>query len=399
MLTDPIFFIAIFFTATGYWLVPAALRLWFLTALSLVVIGYYDLLSLVLLVVLSVGVYPALNIIARGGRSGGMVLTISITAVAGTLIASKIWSGYVAPHYADSALAFISILGLSYYSFRLIHLLIDAYRFGRYPETPLRFAAFISLFTVFVSGPIQRYDEPFVQGLSAKFDPAFVKEGLTRIAFGVVKQGVIAAWLVAVRTNVFNNRVDPATYEGLLYLAPGDIWAICLLTYWITYFSLGAYTDVAIGASRLMGLQVMENFRAPLIATSPADFWRRWHLSLSGWCQNYVYAPVLGLTRHPFLAIAVSFQVMGLWHMLTLNRVIWGALHAGGVIVSGSLERRIRLRGGRRLVPRFVTAPFGWLLTQLFIGSTFLFVVLERRNDLGESIGAYWHLWTLGLWG
>ncbi|WP_029042433.1 MBOAT family O-acyltransferase [Cucumibacter marinus] len=399
MLSDPLFFAAIFVTATGYWLVPAALRLWFLTALSLVVIGYYDLFSLALLVVLSAGVYPVLGLVARGGRRGGIALAVSIASVSGTLIASKIWSGYVAPHYADSALSFVSILGLSYYSFRLIHLIIDAYRFGRYPETPLKFAAFISLFTVFVSGPIQRYDEAFAAGFDARFDLDFLKQGLTRIAVGVVKQGLVAAWLVAVRDNVFNNRVDPITYEGLLDLAIGDVWAICLLTYWITYFSLGAYTDVAIGASRLMGLKVMENFRAPLIATSPADFWRRWHLSLSSWCQNYVYAPVLGLTRHPFLAIAVSFQVMGLWHMLTLNRIIWGALHAGGVIVSGSLERRIRRRGGRRLIPRLITAPLGWLLTQLFIGSTFLFVVLERRNDLGESLAAYWHLWTLGLWG
>lgn len=133
--------------------------------------------------------------------------------------------------------------------------------------------------------------------------------------------------------------------EHLHALSPVTVWVFLVLHFLTAYLDFSAYSDIAIGASRLFGLRVMENFNWPIFASSISDFWRRWHMTLARWCQSYVYMPVIGLTRNPYAAIFSTFIVMGLWHAGALHWFAWGLHHALGVAVYTRWARWTRTRG------------------------------------------------------
>src|SRR5205085_6601538 len=110
-------------------------------------------------------------------------------------------------------------------------------------------------------------------------------------------------------------------------------WAFFALSFAFLYLEFSAYTDFAIGSARLFGLSILENFNFPWLATSLADFWRRWHMSLTNWCRSYVYMPMLGATRNPYTASYASFAAMGLWHGSSWHWLAWGLTHASGLAV------------------------------------------------------------------
>ena len=105
------------------------------------------------------------------------------------------------------------------------------------------------------------------------------------------------------------------------------------------YFDLSAYTDLAIGFSRLFGFRIMENFHFPFWQKNLSDFWRSWHISLSTWCRNNVYFPVFGLTRKTWLGLYASMLTMGLWHYVDLNWLAWGLYHGTGLVIVARWER------------------------------------------------------------
>ena len=94
------------------------------------------------------------------------------------------------------------------------------------------------------------------------------------------------------------------------------------------YLDLSAYSDLAIGAAMFFGIRLVENFEWPMLAPDPTQFWKRYHMSLSGWCQRYIYLPVMGRTRNPYVAVYATMMIMGLWHRGSLNYLTWGAYHA-----------------------------------------------------------------------
>jgi len=107
-----------------------------------------------------------------------------------------------------------------------------------------------------------------------------------------------------------------------------EAWRFLILSFFLFYLDFSAYSDIAIGSSRLLGFRIAENFNWPILATNPAAYWKRWHISLSGWCQAYVYLPVIGLTRNPYMAVFASFTCIGLWHAGNWNWLAWGLYHA-----------------------------------------------------------------------
>ena len=114
-------------------------------------------------------------------------------------------------------------------------------------------------------------------------------------------------------------------------IAIWKVWGFLALTYLYAYLDFSAYTDIAIGASRLFGIKIMENFNFPILAINISDFWKRWHMTLAGWCQTYIYMPVMARTRTPYAAVFATFTMMGLWHGATAGWLLWGLYHATGV--------------------------------------------------------------------
>jgi alginate O-acetyltransferase complex protein AlgI len=248
-----------------------------------------------------------------------------------------------------------------------------------------------------VAGPIQRYEE-FVEGRQDRLEGALLRDGLMRIAVGLIKQTAGIDLLVALRrlflrTSQFDSLAD------ILSLNAGMLWVLAVSTYLISYLNLSAYSDIAIGSSRLFGLKIGENFNHPVTATSLTDFWRRWHMTLSNWCQSYVFAPVLGMTRNPYVALVASFQVMGLWHIFTLNRVAWGLYQALGLSVLSLMRRRGRGQGRIAKAPPRWRVALNWLATQAYVSLGFLFVVVEKDNNLLNSSRIVLRAMTLGLLG
>jgi alginate O-acetyltransferase complex protein AlgI len=196
-----------------------------------------------------------------------------------------------------------------------------------------------------------------------QWDSSQVVDGVTRIIHGLIKKLVIANLFLAYLLGDLSSGAQ--VLERLADLPTWKVWGFCVLSFLYLYMDFSAYSDIAIGTSRLFGLRIMENFNWPILASNIGSYWQRWHMTLAKWCQGYVYLPVIGLTRNPYLATYMSFTVMGLWHSASAGWIGWGLYHATGVSVYGywlRYRRKRRWRGldapGRRWIAHIMTMAF-----------------------------------------
>lgn len=214
-------------------------------------------------------------------------------------------------------------VGISFYTFQSISYIIDVYKGRVAPERHFGiFALFVAFFPQLVAGPIERATHMLPQFHQFHaFNQTRVASGLRLMLWGLFKKVVIADRLAIYVNQVYNH---PDDYTGLTLLLATYFFAFQI------YCDFSGYSDIAIGAARVMGFDLMENFRQPYMAQSIAGFWRRWHISLSTWFRDYLYIP-LGGNRVPLLQlyanVMIVFLVSGLWHGAKWNFVIWGALH------------------------------------------------------------------------
>lgn len=231
-------------------------------------------------------------------------------------------------------------LGISYFSFKLIHYLIEYGRNNFRAHTLFEFLTYIFLFPVFTAGPIERFDHFQNNNLSKNRKQDLI-EGSTRIIYGLIKKFIISG---AILTSLLNYNTAESILIRIEEIEQYKLWGFFLITYLIIYIDFSAYSDIAIGSARLMGFKIMENFNWPILATNIAQLWQRWHMTLSGWCQNYVYLPSIGLTRNPYLAVLATFLAVGLWHGGALNWIAWGLYQGFGVSAYVAWTRLLRRR-------------------------------------------------------
>lgn len=263
----------------------------------------------------------------------------------------------------------LALLGVSYYTFKLIHYAVESSR-GAMPKHGLGdFLNYILLFPIFSAGPIERFDH-YLAHRDIRWSWDLVPFGLTRIIHGLIKRYAIVEAILLPMLGATQDLGDVASQ--LDSLAFYSIWRFLILTYLVAYLDFSAYTDIAIGASRLFGIQIQENFRFPILALSISDFWRRWHMTLAGWCQSYVYLPLIGLTRNPYIAVYATFLAMGVWHAASLPWIAWGLYHATGIAIHNAWTRWLRRK--KIKLPR--TIPFqiaAWAITFLFVSAGYAF--------------------------
>jgi len=214
-------------------------------------------------------------------------------------------------------------VGISFYTFQAIGYIVDVYRRGIKAEKHLGiFALFISFFPQLLAGPIGRAASLLPQ-LSEKhsFDLRRVQDGLTLMLWGFFKKMVIADNLSVVVAEVYGN---PPAYPGL----PSFIATVFLA--FQVYCDFSGYSDIAIGAAKVLGIRLMTNFDRPFAAHSMSEFWRRWHISLTTWFRDYLYIPLggnrKGQWRH-YTNIMIVFLLMGLWHGAGWNFVVYGIIY------------------------------------------------------------------------
>ncbi len=254
-------------------------------------------------------------------------------------------------------------VGISFYTFQTLSYTLDLYRRNIEVERSLlRFAVYVSFFPQLVAGPIVRASD-FLPQLNRtpnvsrnRFD-----DGFTLIFQGLFKKVVIADLLGGLGVDaVFANPSEFSSLDLLL--------ALYGYTYQI-YNDFSGYSDIAIGAARVMGFDLPENFNRPYHSQNVREFWTRWHISLSTWLRDYLYISLGGNrrgSRRTNVNLMVTMLLGGLWHGAALNFVLWGAYHGLLLVLAGrGAERTPHVGGGRKLLNQVATfhlIVFGWLL-------------------------------------
>lgn len=270
-------------------------------------------------------------------------------------------------------------VGISFYTFQALGYSIDVYRGDIEPEKNFfRYALFVSFFPQLVAGPIERSGNLLKQlATPSKFSFSAFQEGLLLILWGFFLKIVLADRIAIFVDTVY---ADYTLYPGIYLIVATMLFAIQI------YCDFNGYSIIAIGAARILGVSLMENFDAPYLSTSISSFWRRWHISLTSWFKDYLYIP-LGGSKHgsfrKYINKLVVFFVSGLWHGSKISFVVWGALNGLFQIVEDILRplgKRLSATLGLSKRPA-ITKILGVLITFILVCFSWIFFRAYRFKD------------------
>ena len=370
----------------GYWALPARFRDLFVVLLTFCFLASaYPQSAAILL---------SLTTVSYFGTRGNRYLYWRALAIAAAVIITLGYFKLRVPSNRTFNLEtdVLYPLGLSYYAFRIIHYLIERAR-GTLPQH--NFIDYISyqfFLPTIVVGPINRFPEFLQQRRTKEWNAGQLSAGLERVVFGYFKIAVLGNTLISKYAMGYISGLDPVRQKAAsLYLSS-------VAGSFNLYFQFSGYSDVAIGLSLLLGYKISENFNWPFLATNIGEFWRRWHISLTSWSREYIFLPVVGLSRSPILAAISSLLLIGVWHEWSLRYVVWGLYHGVGVAVVTYLERLKRNRNKGRKKPTMPPQPAiialadrSWrvLLTAHYFFFGYLIVRLPTLMDVPKA------LWTM----
>ena len=334
-------FLLFFPLVTGlYFLIPHRLRwLLLLAASCYFYMVFRPIYILILGFTITVDYFAGLLIEKSEGKTRKYWLIASIVANVGVLAIFKYYNFLnenlrVLMHTTNvpDPLPFLSILlpiGLSFHVFQSLSYTIEVYR-GNYPAEHHAgyFALYVMYYPQLVAGPIERPQNLLHQFKTPHpFDHDRVVQGLQMMLWGFFKKVVVADHLAPIANKVFDN---PHNYQGISLVIGTVAFAIQI------YCDFSGYSDIAIGSSKVMGIELMTNFNRPYFSKSIGEFWKRWHISLSTWFRDYFYFS-LGGNRVPrwrwYFNLMLTFLVSGLWHGASWTYVVWGGLN--GVYLVG----------------------------------------------------------------
>lgn len=247
-------------------------------------------------------------------------------------------------------------VGISFYTFQSLSYSIDVYRRNIRPTNDfISFMTFVSFFPQLVAGPIERASNLLPQFLKERqFQTEKIISGFRFILYGLFKKMVIADRLGYFVDQIYSN---PTSHDGITLIAATFMFGIQI------YCDFSGYSDIAIGSARLLGFDLLQNFRTPYLAKSIQDFWRRWHISLSTWFRDYIYIPIGGnqvSQMRWIFNVLLTFTISGLWHGASATFVIWGFLH-GLYLVIEKFVRLPRIISGLNLLTTFIVVNLTWV--------------------------------------
>ena len=281
-------------------------------------------------------------------------------------------------------------VGISFYTFQALSYTMDVYRGEIEAEkNPLRYALFVSFFPQLVAGPIERSKNLLKQlREEQKFSYEGAVEGLMLMIWGYFLKMVIAD-----RIAIF---VDAAYGTEILYDGKYLLIASVLFAFQI-YCDFAGYSTIVVGAAKVMGFELMENFNCPYYAQSVAEFWRRWHISLSSWFRDYLYIPLGGNrkgTIRKYMNTMIVFLVSGLWHGANWTYVIWGGLNGLYQVIEGLLIT-VRAKLYQR-VPAFAKCKLfiltRVLVTFVLVDFSWIFFRADSLTHAGDIINRIVHM-------
>ncbi|MDP4160038.1 MAG: MBOAT family O-acyltransferase [Bacillota bacterium] len=277
-------------------------------------------------------------------------------------------------------------IGISFYTFQALSYTMDVYRNDVKAERNLgRYALFVSFFPQLVAGPIEKSKNLLFQfNEYHSFDYIRVKNGLLLILWGLFQKMIVADRLGQLVNTIYDN---PSNYKGFEIIIATVFYAFQI------YCDFSSYSDIARGAAEVLGFKLSRNFDRPYFSKSIKEFWRRWHMSLTGWFRDYLYIP-LGGNRcsklRNYFNIMVVFLVSGLWHGAAINFLVWGTLHGiyqiiGDVLkpVKNEIKKSLKLNTNRfdyklvQVLVTFIMVDFAWIF---FRAGTFTNAITLIKN-------------------
>lgn len=280
-----------------------------------------------------------------------------------------------------SSLNIILPVGISFYTFQTLSYTIDVYKRKLEPTSDIvAFSAFVSFFPQLVAGPIERATNLLPQFYRERtFDYSKAVDGMRQILWGLFKKIVIADNCAQYANDIFNNSTD---YQGSTL-----IFGALFFTFQI-YGDFSGYSDIAIGTSRLFGFNLRQNFAFPYFSRDIAEFWRRWHISLSTWFRDYLYIPFGGSRGGTLMKVRntfIIFIVSGFWHGANWTFIVWGALNALyflPVLLTNRNRNNLDLVAKGKMLPSLKEL----LAMSVTFGLTVIAWVFFRADDLGHAL-------------
>ena len=372
MLTYPAEFIFLtLMTLLLYWSMPANtphLRQYVLLSMSFITLCIISAPAAIAIFFISIGVWLYHRLLPRIPHILFLFGVIGMLLV-GLIIARVMEAKFT---YRPTGIREFSVLwiGLSYVVLKSIMILVDSW-LARANPTPLRLRDVMLLnlfFPITAAGPIERLKNLTLERFAISFRTEEFVAGLLRFLLGLFKIGFVAGTLM--------KSVVDSSFAGI-YTAEADFslvatYLFLAINFAYLYFNFSGYIDLALGIGQMLGLKLSENFNAPYRANNIQDFWQRWHMTLRDFVHDYVFFPLAKFTRGRVeLSLIVAFTLIGLWHELTWNYVLWGFAQGVGLV---AYMRWTRATKGKAWHKRWKKHPLyiavSWLITMTYLGWT-----------------------------
>lgn len=378
------YFVFLIIVVGVYWTVSERIKLWLLFLSGIVFYGFWRVEFLpVMFATATIDYYMSLLIYKTPDsekKKRLLYLVFSLVANLGLLAYFKYLNFFTQNvsqishmlgfNFSIPIYDIILPLGISFYTFESISYTVDVYRKHIKPEKDyVSYGAFITFFAHLVAGPILRAGELIGQlKVRPAFKIEFLSDGVQRILYGLFLKVFLA------------DNISPLVDQGFALntasMSALDVWTLAFLFGFQIYFDFSAYSHIAIGSSKLLGIKIPENFNFPYVAYSFKNFWQRWHISLSSWIRDYLYLPLMGakvkgkieggigesINNDPTQKkknqmLFITWAIMGLWHGANWTFVFWGVYHATLVFIE-----RI-LTPWRNKIPHTLGRFLGWSIT------------------------------------
>jgi alginate O-acetyltransferase complex protein AlgI len=352
---------------------PSRAKRMAIIGLSILFLGWLDLRSLALLTLLSSIIF---GMVRARLRLSLIIYPLSLILIALLLLIKDLSSlGWIKTPYVP--------LGVSYYFFRLISFLIE---YSKKPEkmaktTPLDYFSWIFFFPIFLAGPILRFNEfkPINRNHQKIEKPVHYRNLALAIFLKVLLVDLMLFNLSYVTLQgTMELKLSSGLYMQHQYLNILYLFAFSFTAFIHAYLDLMLYTEISKALSGILGFTCVDNFKRPLLASNISEFWQRWHLSLSNWTRDYIFFPMLIKTRRTWPSTYASMLILGIWHAISLNWIVWAISHATAINLYGELRNTSVFK---KLVQMPTGALFlrvsGNIITVAFVGFVFIFVAIH----------------------
>lgn len=370
---------------------------WLLVVSCVFYMAFIPVYILILLITILIDYFAGIYIEQVEGHKKKVLLWVSILSTCTVLFIFKYFdfftgsfvgvADFLGGHLSRPAINIILPIGLSFHTFQSLSYVVEVYRGRQKAEKNfIVYATYVMFFPQLVAGPIERPQNLLHQFWERHdFNYDNITAGLKRMAWGFFKKVVIADRLALYVNDVYSS---PRHYNGL------QLTIATLFFAYQIYCDFSGYSDIAIGAAQVLGFRLMENFRTPYYSLSVAEFWHRWHISLSTWFKDYLYIPMGGNRvpkwRHIF-NLLVTFAVSGLWHGANWTFVIWGSLN-GVYLVIGWLTKGVRDHfWGIFGLHQQTTIRKAIMLTTTLVLTCVAWIVFRVRN-MTDAVYVFTHL-------